>query len=183
MKKMMRKEEGLLSIEACISLTLFIFLMLFFYGFFVVFEVRNAMSHAVLSTANSMATDQPVIRDVLNADSIVEPIFNVVYAIAGYDMSTGFSTKDTWYSDNTKVAAEAERRFKAYFAGGDDDKYEKILKKYHVVNGSAGLDFSKSKISGGKLYIVLDYEIEFEYKVFDQISLSLEHSACSKMWE
>ncbi len=182
MKKMMRKEEGLLSIEACISLTLFIFLMLFFYGFFVVFEVRNAMSHAVLSTANSMATDKPVIRDVLNADSIVEPIFNIVYAVA-YDTNTGFSSKDKWYEDNAKVAAEAASRFKAYFAGGDDDKYEKILKKYHVVNGSAGLDFSKSKISGGKLYIVLDYDIEFEYKVFDQISLSLEHSACSKMWE
>lgn len=55
MKKKM--EAGLLSLEASITLTIFIFLMLFLYSYFVVFEARNEIAHALLASTNSIAFD------------------------------------------------------------------------------------------------------------------------------
>lgn len=55
--KRVKSEKGLLSLEASICLTIFIFLMLYLYSFFVVFEARNEMAHVLLATNNSMTLD------------------------------------------------------------------------------------------------------------------------------
>lgn len=55
MKK--KLEAGLLSLEASITLTIFIFLMLFMYSYFVVFEARNEIAHALMASTNSIAFD------------------------------------------------------------------------------------------------------------------------------
>lgn len=50
-------EQGLLSLEASIVVTIFIFLVLFLQSFFVIFEARNEMAHVTLATCNSLALD------------------------------------------------------------------------------------------------------------------------------
>ncbi|MCR5460137.1 MAG: hypothetical protein K6F51_09595 [Acetatifactor sp.] len=182
MKKIMYKDDGLLSIEACVSLTIFMLFMLFFYGLFVVFEVRNAMGHAVLSTANSLAMDKVQNTELGDADTIVKPIFHMVYGDLE-DSSNGFATTDRWYETGADLEDELKTRFCAYLAGGDESRAEKILEKYHIQGGKDGLDFSKSKVENNKLYIVLDYTVEYEYKVFNQIGLKFEQAACSRIWE
>lgn len=193
MGKKIKNEKGLLSLEACIAVTIFIFLMLFLYSFFVVFEVRNEMGHVTLATANSMSLDAYE-NDTLGESDTIGQIFYNVYGQAT-NSQNDFTDFRKWYDDSTvtdengNVTLSAEfadvvkARFIAYLTSGDADKAEEILKRYHVVNGVDGLDFSGSHISDGKLYLSVKYEIEYEFNVFNLDSNKFEHKACSKLWK
>ena len=78
MREKIKSEKGLLSLEACIAVTIFIFMMLFLYSFFVVFEVRNEMGHVTLATANSMSLDAYE-NDTLGESDTIGQIFYNVY--------------------------------------------------------------------------------------------------------
>lgn len=193
MGKKIKNEKGLLSLEACIAVTIFIFLMLFLYSFFVVFEVRNEMGHVTLATANSMALDAYE-NDTLGESDTIGQIFYNVYGQAT-NSQNDFTDFRKWYDDSTvtdengnvtlsaEFAGVVKARFIAYLTSGDADKAEEILKRYHVVNGVDGLDFSGSHISDGKLYLSVKYEIEYEFNVFNLGSNKFEHKACSKLWK
>lgn len=193
MGKKIKNEKGLLSLEACIAVTIFIFLMLFLYSFFVVFEVRNEMGHVTLATANSMSLDAYE-NDTLGESDTIGQIFYNVYGQAT-NSQNDFTDFRKWYDDsivtdengNVTLSAEfagvVKARFIAYLTSGDADKAEEILKRYHVVNGVDGLDFSGSHISDGKLYLSVKYEIEYEFNVFNLGSNKFEHKACSKLWK
>lgn len=209
------KESGLLSLEASICLTLFIFLMLFMYSFFVVFEARNVIAHATLATTKSMALDVyetekvtgsrdmaswlgPILQKTFTDDSpfvsrsrwftldTVSTTWNEnIYAAPGTDGDSDYSDD---YGNTAYVSQlfgdEIKSKFCAYLAGtaepSDADKY---LKRYHIANGFSGIDFSKSKIVGGDLYVVINYEIEYEFDIFHLVDPKLEQSACSKIWK
>lgn len=193
MGKKIKNEKGLLSLEACIAVTIFIFLMLFLYSFFVVFEVRNEMGHVTLATANSMSLDAYE-NDILGESDTIGQIFYNVYGQAT-NSQNDFTDFRKWYDDSTvtdengnvtlsaEFAGVVKARFIAYLTSGDADKAEEILKRYHVVNGVDGLDFSGSHISDGKLYLSVKYEIEYEFNVFNLGSNKFEHKACSKLWK
>jgi Flp pilus assembly protein TadG len=193
MGKKIKNEKGLLSLEACIAVTIFIFLMLFLYSFFVVFEVRNEMGHVTLATANSMSLDAYE-NDTLGESDTIGQIFYNVYGQAT-NSQNDFTDFGKWYDDSTvtdengnvtlsaEFAGVVKARFIAYLTSGDADKAEEILKRYHVVNGVDGLDFSGSHISDGKLYLSVKYEIEYEFNVFNLGSNKFEHKACSKLWK
>ncbi len=193
MGKKIKNEKGLLSLEACIAVTIFIFLMLFLYSFFVVFEVRNEMGHVTLATANSMSLDAYE-NDTLGESDTIGQIFYNVYGQAT-NSQNDFTDFRKWYDDSTvtdengnvtlsaEFAGVVKARFIAYLTSGDADKAEEILKRYHVVNGVDGLDFSGSHISDGKLYLSVKYEIEYEFNVFNLGSNKFEHKACSKLWK
>lgn len=193
MGKKIKNEKGLLSLEACIAVTIFIFLMLFLYSFFVVFEVRNEMGHVTLATANSMSLDAYE-NDTLGESDTIGQIFYNVYGQTT-NSQNDFTDFRKWYDDSTvtdengnvtlsaEFAGVVKARFIAYLTSGDADKAEEILKRYHVVNGVDGLDFSGSHISDGKLYLSVKYEIEYEFNVFNLGSNKFEHKACSKLWK
>lgn len=193
MGKKIKNEKGLLSLEACIAVTIFIFLMLFLYSFFVVFEVRNEMGHVTLATANSMSLDANE-NDTLGESDTIGQIFYNVYG-QSTNSQNDFTDFRKWYDDSTvtdengnvtisaEFAGVVKARFIAYLTSGDADKAEEILKRYHVVNGVDGLDFSGSHISDGKLYLSVKYEIEYEFNVFNLGSNKFEHKACSKLWK
>ena len=209
------KEGGLLSLEASICLTLFIFLMLFMYSFFVIFEARNMMAHACLASAKSLSLDvyetqavtgsrdlagwiSSLIRKPLNNDS---PFVSTNRWFTLDDVSTTWNEniyasqgdeEDEDYQDhygNTayvsqEFASVLRTRFCAYITGtSDEDTADEYLKRYHVVDGFSGIDFSKSKIVGGDLYLVVRYQLEYEFDIFHFLDLSFEQSVCSKLWK
>ena len=191
MKKIQKQESGLLSLEACIAVTIFIFLMLFMYSFFVVFEARNAIGHAVLATTDSLALD--AYDNNLNREyrtdsiNILKSIFSGIYGTAG-ESSNDFIDTRLWFENETSGAAKGyfqdvlKTRFLAYLTGGNSNQAEDLLKRYHIQNGVAGLDFSNSKSDGTNLYLSVQYTIEYEFQVFNLKVLRMEQKACSKLW-
>lgn len=192
MKKNNKNEQGLLSLEACIAVTIFIFMMLFLYSFFVVFEVRNEMGHVTLATANSLSFDNYE-NSTLGASGTVGQIFYNVYGHAT-NSQNNFTDFRRWYDNSTATDADGnislsadfadavKTRFIAYITSGDTDKADEILERYHVIDGVDGLDFSGSYISDGKLFLSVKYEIEYEFNVFNFGNNKFEHTACSKLW-
>lgn len=186
------KESGLLSLEACISVTIFIFLMLFMYSFFVVFEARNAIGHAVLATTDSLALDaydNSVNKDTrTDSMQILKNIFEGVYGNSGED-STDFIDERLWYESEESGAAKGyfqdviQKRFLAYLTAGESGRAEEILQRYHIQGGIAGLDFSESKTDGNNLYLCVKYTIEYEFQVFNLDVLKMEQKACSRLWK
>lgn len=180
-------ERGLLSLEASIAVTVFIFLMLFMYSFFVVFESRNAIGHAVLATTNSLSLDAYGNTKLGDADTVAQ-IFYGVYGSAGNDSE--FVDRRTWYEDAATedggISADFESairtRFLAYLGGGSGSQAEEVLERYHVQGGVEGLDFSNSHTDGENLYLSVQYTIEYEFQVFNLDVLHMEQKACSKLW-
>lgn len=190
MKKWKNKELGLLSLEASISLTIFIFLMLFMYSFFVVFEARNEMAHLVLSTANSMALDTYSSNTFEKSNSVAKFIYDIYDTVA--NDNSAFTDTREWYVtsevegttvQNKDFLDVVEQRFLAYLTDGNLEKADEILKYYHVVGGKEGLDFTGSYVSGDNLYVRVTYTIEYEFNMFGLGTLKMEQSACSKLWK
>lgn len=193
MRKKIKSEKGLLSLEACIAVTIFIFMMLFLYSFFVVFEVRNEMGHVTLATANSMSLDAYENDTLGESDTIGQIFYNVYGQVT--NSQNDFTDFRKWYDNSTVTDADGnvtlsaeftdvvKTRFIAYLTSGDADKADEILERYHVVDGVDGLDFSGSYVSDGKLYLSVKYEIEYEFNVFNFGNNKFEHTVCSKLWK
>ncbi len=217
--KRLRSERGLLSLEASIAVTIFLFLMLFMYSYFIVFEARNEIAHVLLATTNSLSLD-PYGSESVQDSGAVGQFISLVYHISqdsyGRDEpGEGFVNMMPWtraltfgIDENTwdgslyvpgeipeadeygNAGAESEllgsvvkARFVAYLAGGDEAAADRILKRFHVVNGLDGLDFSGTHVASSKIYVNVRYTLEYEYKVFNLGTMSFEQSACSKLWE
>lgn len=192
MKKKRCDERGLLSLEASISLIIFMFLMLFLYSFFVVFETRNEMGHVVLSTANSMALD--AYENTILGDK--DKVQGLLYQLYGHNTnpSGGFTDYRDWYESSTETDEDGntvlsatfseaiKSRVVSYLASGDEELADKKLKKYHIKGGIDGLDFSGSRVSDGRLFLNVKYALEYEYNAFGLGEINFEQSACSKLW-
>lgn len=187
--KRLQKEQGLLSLEACICVTIFIFLMLFIYSFFIFFEARNVMAHVTLATADSMALDAYESSNKASQDTLIgllQSLYNTNIA-----PDSGFRDVRDWYADATEDDPDAQAelfedavraRFLAYLGNGDDAQCERMLKRLHIREGIDELDFSKTRVEGGKLYIVVSYTLDYEFNVFSLNGVQMEHTACSKVW-
>lgn len=213
----MKNEKGVLSLEASIVVTIFLFLMLFLYSFFVVFEARNQMAHVLLATTDSMALDPYESGKHSNAGDLSQLLYGL-YGVFSEPENDGFVSTNDWsnvpgfgfdetswdgsiYVDgsdssllepdefgnaattSTTLKTVIEDRFLAYLADGSIDKANEILERYHIKDGWNGLDFAGSKVSSGKLYIKVQYTLEYEFNVFGLGSLTMEQSACSKIWK
>jgi len=193
MWKTKKSEKGVVSLEASIAVTLFIFLMLFLYSFFPVFEARNEMGHLVLSTANSMALDAYSNEHLGNSGNLSQIIYGLYNLVAGD--ATDFVSLSEWHEDTTVTTESGETeisalledtiraRFIAYLTDGESENAEALLKRYHIVDGKDGLDFSESYIEGDNLYVKVRYKVEYEFHVFGSGTLEIEQSACSKLWK
>ena len=88
------EEYGLLSLEASIVLTVFIFFMLFMYSFFVFFEARNEMAHVLLSTCDSLSFD--IVENGSSHVDNVSALFKGIYGYAVDSKSSGFTNRNQW---------------------------------------------------------------------------------------
>lgn len=104
-QKNYRSENGLLSLEASIALTFFIFLMLFMYSFFVFFKARNEVAHVLLASANSLSLDTyetGKLQDSGNISGLVYDIYNM-----NAPDDNGFTSSDRWNEIGKKDVDES----------------------------------------------------------------------------
>jgi hypothetical protein len=201
--KKLKQNEGAVTLEACIVVTLFIFLMLFLYSLFIMFLGHNSIGRAVLESAESLSLDPYYSETLLFEDTYIEGApdsLGDLIAIAGGLLSLSmadehFSSSTRWYHEgdvalrSLQVEEVARNRFIAYFANGDADEAIVLLEKYNVVNGLDGLDFSKSKVENNVLYIRVSYRITYEFNLFnlfrssDGGSQEVVQSAKSRLWK
>lgn len=185
-KKRRAATSGLLSLEASIVLTIFLFLMLYMYSFLVIFEARNEIGHTLLTTADSLALDA-FASNTPEDQTIASLLFKLFGGLndgnGTYTLTNKWYDKKEYNKDANLVPDTIKTRFIAYLAGGDEKEADRVLKSLNIEGGIDALDFSGSYIANGDLYIKVRYKIDYEFKVFGLGSMTFEQSCCSRLWK
>lgn len=186
MSRLRRKAEGVIAVEACLCLTLFMFFVLFLYSFFSIYEAQSKIQHTLLQAAQSMSLDALAIEKLGTGNSSLYEVAEVI-GFNALNKNPDFVETTAWYKyNNAAVADTGEDRFVAYLAEGDRELADQILKSYNIKNGLAGLDFSSSKKDDkGNIVLTVNYTVEyfFDFKAFGMNPLELTNSVTSRLWE
>lgn len=91
-----------MTLEASVAVTVFIFLMLFLYSLFGIFETRNELAHVVMATADSLALDTYEIDKLENSGKLVD-LFSMLFGTSS-DENGGFTSGEVW----NQIAAGAQ---------------------------------------------------------------------------
>ena len=208
---MKKDERGVITLEACITVFAFLILMLLLSSLFVMFMAQNAMAHAKLQTAESLSLDVYRTETIGLLDGKISPIGSYVSQfVFGWfgkpEDNPNFITDDCWYTDQDKVAHRnrqikngfeeepeeyqtdeltqtVKTRFLGYLCGGDEKEADEMLLRLNVKDGLSGLDFSGSYIKDDVLYVVVKYELESDFKIWDLNDIPVEQTANSKLWK
>lgn len=143
-----KSEKALLSLEASIVVSIFIFLMLYLYSFFIVFEARNELAHVLLSSCNSLALDRYEISVTIakggGTNAVGNGFFTLIYGVSG-TLDSDFVSHMRWYeSKNYFNPGKASGDFDGTIYASEAARNEadlKIQKKYD----EAGLKNIESK--------------------------------------
>lgn len=194
---MRKRTQGIISVEASIAIVLFLFCMLFFYGFFYMTMARNAIGHALIQTGQSMAMEAyesniftgseyaigGINDGVDNWSQVVNKLMDAIgpekLVVGG---KNGFADDSRWYDGTTSaLAGVIKTRFANYMAGGEAAAGTRLT-AMGVKDGLSGLDFSESYVKSGDLYIKLTYKIEPWFNWFDLPPIDFTMQTKSKLW-
>ena len=183
------RQRGAITLEACVSVLSFMVLMLLISSLFVMFMAQNVTAHVTLQTSESLSLDPYKIESLMKADgkigSLGENLGQFITKWFGSATDNPYYvTDDRWYSgDAEQIEKAIKTRFIGYLAGGDEVAADEMLLRLNVVDGLSGLDFSESYVVNDTLYIVLKYNLEYDFNIWGLGTVEVEQKACSKLWK
>lgn len=187
-RKFTQEEQGVLALEATISLTFFTFFMLALYSLVTLFMAQYMIGHALSVSSQSLSLETYGTDKLGNDWSIGGGLNQLVQGIAGEGHTiTNYSDNSLWfketYTSSERVQSVCRTRFAAYM-GGSVENADSILKKIGVVNGLDGMDFSETKLDGSDLIVSVSYKIRLIFGV-ERLGLgefNASQSVCSRLW-
>lgn len=182
--KIRKDDSGVVSIEACVLVPLFIFLMLFFYGFIIMFMGQHMMSHSLIQSAESLSLDSYAnerlsINDVQDGGDLLTALYANLFT-SGNEY---FSSNEKWYASGSGSAEEViKKRFIGYLSNGDVSKANDILDNIGIKGGIDSLDFSGCTVDDDVLTITIKYTQEFLFNFQGLASFEREVTVKANMW-
>lgn len=173
---MKKKEQGILTVEASLVLTLCIFFILFLFSFARVYNAQSVVSHGVLQSSDAVALESYLREENLNgSDTDVRELakkLNGALSVSA-DSFTSLRTADV-----PKIAKE---KF-IYAIATSEAEADKKLKSVGVKDGLAGIDFSGSRMDLGNddVIVYVNYTIEMQFGFFGMNEISVTKAAKSK---
>lgn len=191
MQRFQQKNRGSISLEACIVLPIFIFVLMFFYGFIVFFSGHQLLSHTLIQSAQSLALDPFATERLEISWEEMEDGSNLIEAM--YAEALGgdeyFSSNKKWYSEESDLMlATVKNRFLGYLVGTGtsnevESKADDMLKYMGVQGGISGLDFSGTKIEDGVLTLEIKYKQEFVFNFQGLAAFDRQQSISITLWD
>ena len=190
------EQDGAIAIEACISLTLFLIVMIALYSVIQVFTVQSMISHAMQEACQSMALEN-YNQSMFKTGTLQQIPSKVFDWISGghrenFSTSADFSWKELLLpSSSTSGEAQtalydsnAKQRFAAYLGGGVE-KADELLKNYGVVGGLDGISFAGTEKSGTDMTIQVSYKVRllFYIVMFHFGEFESTQTVCCRLWK
>ena len=178
MKRMLREQNGVLTVEGSIVLPIFIFFIMIFLNFSQVYRAQNYIAHNLLQ-ASSLIAAESYEKDVS------------ALAGAGTELSEMFDNFSDMFKSSSQIQAEytadqakstqALIADKMAEAAGGQSILEGNLKSFRVEDG---MDFSRSTYDAGsrEIHIVVEYKIAFRYPFFGIDTITLVQNAKAYLW-
>ncbi len=193
------EQDGVIALEACISLTLFLFVMLTLYSLLRMFTVQSMISHAAQEACQSIALENYGQGSL--ASNTLQQIPNALLTmITGGSESdfhksanADFSIWEKLFTDttdkeqsilDTMTQSTARTRFAAYLGGGETQADE-LLKNYGVVNGLQGISFTGTNKSSTDMTIQVEYRVRliFYLEAFHFGEFKSTQKVCCRLWK
>ena len=173
---MKKKEQGILTVEASIVLTLFLLFVLFLFSFARMYRAQNMISHATMQSADALALES-YIREVAH-DEDANEIVKLGNQLSGLTSLSEESFTSLRSADIPKLAKE---KF-AVAISSSDAKTDAILKKLGVKGGLSGVDFSVSKmdLNTNDVIVYANYTLELQFPVFGFSEINVTKAARAK---
>lgn len=191
-----REQDGSIALEACLSLVLFLIVMLALYSMLKMFTIQSMIGHAIQESCQSMALEN-YNQSALVTDTL-QQIPNAIWQLVlGNGFSSDFHTSADFsirkFFDVLEKTDEeallsttqtnAKKRFAAYLAGGETEA-DSLLKNYGVVDGLNGVSFKGTEKSSKDLTIQVSYKVRllFYLEVFDFGEFDSTQKVCCRLW-
>lgn len=188
------EQDGAIAIEACISLTLFLIVMIALYSVIQVFTVQSMISNAMQEACQSMALEN-YNQSMFKTGTLQQIPSKVFDWISGghrenFSTSADFSWKGMFSSLQSTTEMEqtetsnAKKRFAAYLNGGTEDA-DGLLKNYGVVGGLDGISFAGTEKSGTDMTIQVSYKVRllFYIEMFHFGEFESTQTVCCRLWK
>lgn len=201
-KRFAQRCEGMIAVEACVGMTLFMMLMLALYSLIPLFMAQSLIGHALIETCESMALETYGTSVLEDGDMQIKDIpIGIVKIICGVGAElsditdptedrASFASSDRWFDFhgsltplNDQVIAAAKRRFAGYLAGSEA-KADALLEGLGVEGGMSGLDFDGTTLDGSDLTISIRYKISLLIRLerFGLGTFDAGQRTCSRIW-
>ena len=137
--------KGVVSLEACIVLPIFILTIMFFYGLIIMFLGQNTIAHAMVQSAESLSLDafasEKIAGDLGSMDEEnSEQLLIAVYGELFTEQDGYFATSEKWQDGESEdIEKVVKNRFLAYLVGSGgniDSKADKLLSFLNVEGNS-----------------------------------------------
>ena len=184
-------EDGVIALEACISLTLFLIVMLALYSLINMFTAQSMIAHALQQTGQSIA-----LENYKNSKSDVKTMQRLPLALLqkltegiGASSDSKYDVGGGSFSDS-KVFTEflsmntVRKRFASYL-GGNTENADKMLRNMGVVDGLKGITIKNGKISGSDAIIEISYKVRliFYIEMFHFGEFESTQKVCCRLWK
>lgn len=176
--KKMNNQQGVLTIEASIVLTTFMFFILFFYSFGRIYKAQSVVSHATIQCAQSLAVES-YLRETIsgtNTGKILE-VINGLIGVTGGQTAMGNDYLSLG-SGGVDLKGVMKKNF-ALAVAEEETEADAILKKYGIKDGLAGLNFSDSKIEDSDIIVKVTYTVKIQFPFMGKEEITLTKAAKS----
>lgn len=184
-------EDGVIALEACISLTLFLIVMLALYSLINMFTAQSMIAHALQQTGQSIA-----LENYKNSKSDVKTMQRLPLALlqkltegigassdSKYDVGGGSFSDSMVFTDFLSMNT-VRKRFASYL-GGNTENADKMLRNMGVVDGLKGITIKNGKISGSDAIIEISYKVRliFYIEMFHFGEFESTQKVCCRLWK
>ena len=187
----LRSESGAIALEACISLTLFLIVMMALYSLINLFTAQSMIAHALQQTGQSYALEnyKNQAMDVKTMQRLpLDLLQKFTDGISSSDNSKydigGGAFSDSMVISEFVSLTGAKKRIASYL-GGNSENADSILKSMGVVDGIKGIEIKEAKVSGSDLTIKIGYKIRlaFYIEMFHFGEFESTQTVCCRLWK
>lgn len=188
--RMQKKEEGIISIEASLALTTFVFCVLSLLSYMHLFVAKNVVSHAMVQTCQSLAMDS--YKSQLMVDKLNDYVL-LWKELEGYTDSEAKAPESAfvpegfeWYASEASLKEAVRQVSMAYLGGIEGNSKtvaDELLKSLRIKDGMDGLEITNISIADGDLSFTVKYTVELWFTpVFGLDGIENEQTVTGRLW-
>lgn len=187
-RNLKKREGGSLTVEACLVLTFFIFVIMLFLSFGRVFRAQNYVAHSMMQTTQAIAQDYYIYEQAEKGTKLgsgVSAMLDLLNAITDLaplkEIKQMVQEKIGWDDKKADMSAMVFRRYAKLTMGDDIDS---VLQELGVDGGLSGLEIEELTMdASGDVYAYVKYRVKllFPYLGFEDVEL--EQKARAKVWK
>ncbi len=174
----MRRENGILTIEAAISMTAFLFFLLFFMNFGKVYMAQNMIAYGTYEAVKAISLDHYV-AEAEGSTQVGELVSSI------QEMDTGDTDLDNgeiFLLENGSIDALARENFIRAIAASGDTGADRLLKAVGIENGVNDIHFT-CKLTDKIIFIDAECRVKLMFPMLGVDSVEIMHHAGSRLWQ